>query len=70
MYDTVSNWLFDAYLFEKYPELKYPGYESMMAQGTSFRRPSRKVGPSKMSSWTIRLYQKAILGRSTSHFGV
>ncbi|KAJ9640800.1 hypothetical protein H2204_003089 [Knufia peltigerae] len=62
MQDTVSNWRFDAYLFEKYPELKYPGYESLVANGKSFRRPARKVGPTKMNSRIISLYQRAILG--------
>lgn len=62
MYDTISNWLFDAYLFEKYPELKYPGYENLAAKGKSFRRPARRVRPSKMSTRTINSYKRAILG--------
>ncbi|OAL40507.1 DNA damage response protein [Fonsecaea nubica] len=64
MHDTISNWLFDPHLFESYPELKYPGYETLVAKGRSFRRPAQKIGPTKMSSWTINLYQKALLGRT------
>lgn len=62
MHDTISNWLFDTYLFEKYPELKYPGYENLAAKGKSFRRPARRVRPSKMSNRTINSYKRAILG--------
>lgn len=64
MHDTISNWLFDTYLFEKYRELKYPGYENLVAKGKSFRRPARKVGPTKMSNRTINSYKRAILGDS------
>lgn len=70
MYDTVSKWLFDACLFEKYPELKYPGHESLVARGKSFRRSARKVGPTKMSSWTTNFYHKVILGRDTVHVDI
>lgn len=61
MYDTISYWLFDSYLFEKYPELKFHGYEKLVARGNSYRRPSARVGPTQMTNWTANLYRKAIL---------
>lgn len=66
MHDTISNWRFDESLFKKYPELKFAGYESLVGRGMSFRRPSRRLGPSRLSGWITNLYRKALLGASAS----
>ncbi|KAH0847594.1 hypothetical protein FOPE_00745 [Fonsecaea pedrosoi] len=52
------SWRFDRTLFDKYPELKFDGYENVVAQGRSCRIPTAPPdGPIEMTEQTMQIYQ-------------
>jgi hypothetical protein len=41
LYESHKTWKIDPAFFDKYPNLKWPGYERFTAKGTCFRMPPR-----------------------------
>ena len=57
------SWRLDRTLFDKNPELKFSGCESIVARGRSCRIPTASPdGPKGMTQETIQIYQEALAG--------
>jgi len=62
---ATKSWRFDRALFEKWPELKFDGYEDIVAKGRSCRIPTAPPdGPVQLTESTMEFYQRAIRGLS------
>lgn len=56
------SWRIDQTLFDKYPELKFDGYEDIVAKGRSCRIPTAPPdGPHEMTAGTVQRYQEALM---------
>jgi hypothetical protein len=56
-----GNWRFDRALYETYPELKWNGFETTIAQGRSYRIPGGPpMNPEMLTHATIDAYKKGI----------
>lgn len=55
------SWRIDRALFDKYPELKFSGYEKVVAQGRSCRIPTAPPdAPKELTADTMQMYQRAL----------
>lgn len=58
---AAKKWRFDPSLFEMYPELKFDGYDRIVAQGTSYRlRCAPPEGPRALTGDVFNKYQKGM----------
>ncbi|CZR68171.1 uncharacterized protein PAC_18070 [Phialocephala subalpina] len=58
---AAKSWRFDPGLFEKWPELKFEGYEAIVAKGRSYRIPTAPPdAPIRMTEATKAVYQEAL----------
>jgi hypothetical protein len=57
----ATTWRLDRTLFDKWPELKFDGYEKVVAKGRSYRIPSESPqAPTEMTAPIMKAYQEAI----------
>ncbi|KAH6986626.1 hypothetical protein EDB80DRAFT_181211 [Ilyonectria destructans] len=58
---AAKSWKLDRSLFEAWPELKFEGYEKIIAKGKSFRIPTTPPdAPIPMTDITVKLYHSAL----------
>lgn len=63
LYRSDKCWRMDPAFFQKYPLLKWDGYENVIASGTSYRINSRPSFPSSVSASTEKIlddYQRTL----------
>ena len=68
LYNAHKNWRVDPAFYDRYPNLKWDGYEKFNATGMSFRKPPRSVSiPSRQSLDQILIqYQLALITMNPS----
>lgn len=57
---AAKSWRFDKSLFETWPELKFDGYENVIAQGRPYRIPTAPPASLILLTEKVKLYQNAL----------